>query len=73
MRLPPSGLSVSLAAVALALDQNGVDVVQETVKQSRVGKKVQFTALMHHITPQLLIDSFKKLKKSAAAGVDGVT
>jgi RNA-directed DNA polymerase len=34
---------------------------------------VRFTALMHHITPQLLIDSFKKSKKSAAAGVDGVT
>ena len=28
---------------------------------------------MHHITPQLLTDSFMKLKKSAEAGVDGVT
>ena len=28
---------------------------------------------MHHITPQLLIDSFMKLKKSAAPAVDGVT
>lgn len=27
----------------------------------------------HHSTPQLLLDSFGKLKKSAAAGVDGVT
>jgi hypothetical protein len=31
---------------------------------------VRFTALMHHITPHLLIDSFMKLKKSAA--VDGM-
>jgi hypothetical protein len=36
------------------------------------GKEVQFTALMHHITPQLLIDSFLQLKRMAAAGVDGV-
>jgi hypothetical protein len=28
---------------------------------------------MHHITPQLLVDSFMHLKKSAAAGVDGMT
>ena len=34
---------------------------------------MRFTTLMHHITPQLLIDSFKQLKKSAAVGVDGVT
>ncbi len=31
------------------------------------------TALMHHITPDMLSDSFYQLKRSAAAGVDGVT
>ena len=50
---------------------NGVREVARAAKDA--GKEVRFTALMHHITPELLIDSFKKLKKSAAAGVDGVT
>ncbi len=36
-------------------------------------KKMQFTALLHHITPMLLIESFYALKHDAAAGVDGVT
>ena len=36
-------------------------------------KEMKFTALMHHITPSLLLDSFMHLKKSAAPGVDGVT
>ena len=36
-------------------------------------KKLRFTALLHHITPMLLIESFYALKHDAAAGVDGVT
>ena len=52
----------------------GLDGVREAARAHRAaGKKVRFTALMHHITPQLLTDSFNQLKKSAAAGVDGVT
>ncbi|ULX56209.1 group II intron reverse transcriptase/maturase (plasmid) [Cupriavidus taiwanensis] len=52
----------------------GLNGVREAAcAQKASGKKVQFTALMHHITPRLLIDSFMHLKKSAAAGVDGVT
>lgn len=34
---------------------------------------MRFTALMHHITPELLADSFRNLKPSAAPGVDGLT
>lgn len=52
----------------------GLDGVREAARATKAaGQKVRFTALMHHITPQLLVDSFKQLKKSAAAGVDGVT
>ena len=36
-------------------------------------KKLRFTALLHHITPQLLEQSFYALRKDAAVGVDGVT
>jgi RNA-directed DNA polymerase len=48
----------------------GLDGVREA---ARKGRDVRFTALMHHITPDLLADSFRHLKRSAAAGVDGVT
>ena len=44
---------------------------------ARRGKKLQekekFTALLHHITPQLLAQSFYALRKDAAPGVDAVT
>ena len=36
-------------------------------------KKLRFTALLHHITPQLLAQSFYALRKDAAVGVDAVT
>jgi RNA-directed DNA polymerase len=48
----------------------GLDRVREA---ARKGRDVRFTALMHHITPDLLAESFMDLKRSAAAGVDGVT
>ena len=40
---------------------------------ARREKTVRFTALLHHITPQLLVESFNALRHDAAAGVDGVT
>jgi RNA-directed DNA polymerase len=36
-------------------------------------KKLKFTSLLHHITPELLRSSFFDLKKTAAPGVDGET
>ena len=36
-------------------------------------KELRFTALLHHITPTLLIESFYALRQDAAAGVDSVT
>lgn len=36
-------------------------------------RKLRFTNLMNHITPQLLMESFETLKRGSAAGVDGVT
>jgi RNA-directed DNA polymerase len=40
---------------------------------TRRDKALRFTALLHHITPQLLEQSFYALRKDAAVGVDGVT
>jgi hypothetical protein len=52
----------------------------ERVSQGRCGvrqiarerKQERFTALLHHVTIDLLRDSFYALKRQAAAGVDGV-
>jgi len=46
---------------------NGVRQVAKERKQER------FTALLHHVTVDLLRDSFFALKRQAAPGVDGVT
>ena len=40
---------------------------------ARRDKTVRFTALLHHVTPQLLVQSFQALRHDAAAGVDAVT
>ena len=40
---------------------------------ARKDRKVRFTALLHHVTPKLLEESYYALKREAAPGVDGVT
>ena len=42
-------------------------------KQHKVRKQERFTALLHHVTVDLLRESFYALKRKAAPGVDGVT
>ena len=49
---------------------NGLDRVRRAAKEDR---KLRFTALLHHVTIELLRDSYHSLKKRAAPGVDGVT
>jgi group II intron reverse transcriptase/maturase len=39
---------------------------------ARKDKDARFTALLHHVTPELLDRSFRSLKKDAAPGADGV-
>ena len=41
-------------------------------ERARKNKQERFTALLHHVTPALLRDSFYALKRKAAPGVDGV-
>ena len=48
----------------------GLEGIRKVARQS---KKVQFTALLHHITPELLEQSFNALRRDAAVGVDGVS
>src|SRR5438876_12272858 len=42
-------------------------------KAARNNKEMKFTALLHHLTVDLLRESFYSLKRKAAHGVDGVT
>ena len=48
----------------------GLGGVREAAKRR---KQERFTALLHHVTTDLLRDSFFALKRQAAPGVDGVT
>jgi len=48
----------------------GLNRVREAAKRD---KRLQFTALLHHVSVALLANSFYSLKREAAPGVDGVT
>ncbi len=50
-----------------------VDRLEGVRQAARRDKKARFTALLHHVTPQLLWTSFHQLKREASPGVDGVT
>ena len=47
--------------------------LQRVRKVAKKDKDVRFTALLHHVTPEALEDSFFALKRQAAPGIDGVT
>src|ERR1700751_5960009 len=49
---------------------NGLAAVRQAARRS---KTVRFTALLHHITTDLLKRSYLALTRDAAPGVDGVT
>jgi group II intron reverse transcriptase/maturase len=49
---------------------SGLERVRETARKD--GKQ-KFTALLHHVSIDLLRDSYHSLKKQAAPGVDGMT
>jgi RNA-directed DNA polymerase len=47
----------------------GLDRVRKTAKET---KKERFTALLHHVTVDLLEEAFRELRRNAAPGVDGL-
>ena len=49
---------------------NGLIAVRRAARQS---KSVRFTALLHHITIDLLEQSYLSLERNSAPGIDGVT
>ncbi len=63
----PSSMHPTLSGKRMSQGLNGVRQVAKERKQER------FTALLHHVTVDLLRDSFFALQRQAAPGVDGVT
>jgi RNA-directed DNA polymerase len=49
---------------------SGLERVREAARKDR---KLKFTALLHHVSIDMLRDSYFSLKKQAAPGVDGMT
>jgi RNA-directed DNA polymerase len=49
---------------------SGLERVREAARKDG---KLKFTALLHHVSIDLLRDSYQSLKKQAAPGVDGMT
>ena len=47
----------------------GLEGIRNVARRDR---RMKFTALLHHVTPSLLVESFYDLKRNAAAGVDGM-
>jgi RNA-directed DNA polymerase len=63
----PSSMLPTQSGKRMSQGLKGVRQVAKERKQER------FTALLHHVTVDLLRDSFGALKRQAAPGVDGVT
>src|ERR1019366_5256158 len=63
----PSHMHPTQSGKRMSQGLNGVRQVAQRRKQER------FTALLHHLTVDLLRESFFALKRKAAPGVDGVT
>jgi len=72
-RTSPKGNGRQIAAVrtrSRTAASNGLAAVRRAARQ---GKEVRFTALLHHITVELLERSYFALKRNSAPGTDGVT
>src|ERR1700694_4580755 len=65
--IAPSNTSPTQSGERVSQGLNGVRQVARERRQER------FTSLLHHVSVDLLRDSFYALKRQAAPGVDGVT
>jgi len=70
----PTERNTSQSATPRTQSRTGVSIGLQGVREAaRVEPQVRFTALLHHVTIDLLRESFYALKRSAAPGIDGVT
>ena len=64
------GQATAVRTPSRGIASSRLEAVRQTARQSR---EVRFTALLHHITIDLLKQSYCALKRDAAPGIDGVT
>ena len=64
------GQATAVRTQSRGVASNGLAGVRQAARQK---KDVQFTALLHHITLELLEQSYFSLKRNSAPGLDGVT
>jgi len=72
-RTSPKGNGSQATAVrtlSRGIASNRLEAVRQAARQS---KEVRFTTLLHHITVDLLRQSYNAIKRDAAPGIDGVT
>jgi len=65
-----TGQATAVRTQSRGTASSGLAGVRQAARQ---GKDVQFTALLHHITVELLEQSYFSLKRNSAPGLDGVT
>ncbi len=66
--------NASQQSTCRAQDRESVSQALDRVRQAaRQRRKERFTALFHHLSPELLRTAFFALKRKAAPGVDGLT
>ena len=64
------GQATAVRTPSRGIASSRLEAVRQAARQSR---DVRFTALLHHITIDLLKQSYHALKRDAAPGIDGVT
>ncbi len=72
-RRPAKGNALPQAPCRTQSRVDGSSGLQRVREAARRDKRARFTALTHHVTVDLLRDSFYALKQQAAPGVDGLT
>jgi RNA-directed DNA polymerase len=72
-RQPTEGNTLPQAPCRTQSRVDGLSGLQRVREAARKDKRARFTALLHHVTVDLLRDSFFALKRQAAPGVDGLT
>ncbi len=65
-----AGQSNSCRTPSRESESSGLDRVREAARRDG---KIRFTALLHHVTVDLLRQSYYGLQRQAAPGADGVT
>ena len=64
------GQATAVRTPSRGIASSRLEAVRQAARQSR---EVRFTALLHHITTDLLEQSYLSLERNSAPGVDGVT